>query len=75
MPASEMTDLFDPAFSTRRAVLAYRMFDSDARLPCVGKAKNLKNRLASYFPQDRPGAEDRCPGGAHRPDRNHHHRQ
>ena len=27
----------------------YRMFDADNRLLYVGKAKNLKNRLASYF--------------------------
>ncbi|MDE2037306.1 MAG: GIY-YIG nuclease family protein, partial [Pseudomonas sp.] len=27
----------------------YRMFDSEARLLYVGKAKNLKSRLASYF--------------------------
>ncbi|WP_439862311.1 excinuclease ABC subunit UvrC [Pseudomonas sp. MBLB4136] len=27
----------------------YRMFDGDARLLYVGKAKNLKKRLASYF--------------------------
>ncbi|EZH83254.1 excinuclease ABC subunit C [Ectopseudomonas composti] len=27
----------------------YRMFDSEARLLYVGKAKNLKKRLASYF--------------------------
>ena len=27
----------------------YRMFDADARLLYVGKAKNLKRRLASYF--------------------------
>ncbi|WP_409276829.1 excinuclease ABC subunit UvrC [Pseudomonas defluvii] len=27
----------------------YRMFDEDARLLYVGKAKNLKKRLASYF--------------------------
>jgi excinuclease ABC subunit C len=27
----------------------YRMFDAEARLLYVGKAKNLKNRLASYF--------------------------
>lgn len=51
-PPDTMTHIFDPsAFlatcSGRPGV--YRMFDGDGRLLYVGKAKNLKKRLSSYF--------------------------
>ncbi|MDF5807229.1 excinuclease ABC subunit UvrC [Pseudomonas aeruginosa] len=50
--ASQMSAVFDAsAFlatcSNRPGV--YRMFDADAKLLYVGKAKSLKKRLASYF--------------------------
>jgi len=52
MPAPEASAAFDaPAFlahcSSHPGV--YRMQDGDGRLLYVGKAKNLKKRLASYF--------------------------
>ena len=73
-----MTEAFDPgAFlstvSGRPGV--YRMFDSDARLLYVGKAKNLKSRLSSYFRKSGLAHQDRGPGGAYRPGRNDDHGQ
>src|SRR3989338_7046987 len=46
-PAAFDSSAFLATCSGRPGV--YRMFDVDARLLYVGKAKNLKKRLASYF--------------------------
>ena len=47
MPAPFDPSAFLATCSGRPGV--YRMFDSEARLLYVGKAKNLKKRLSSYF--------------------------
>src|SRR3990167_5688869 len=48
-PAAFDSSAFLSTCSGRPGV--YRMFDVDAKLLYVGKAKNLKKRLASYFRQ------------------------
>ena len=41
----------------------YQMYDRMGDLLYVGKAKNLKNRVASYFSSQRPGSQDHGHGG------------
>src|SRR5690242_8596835 len=38
----------------------YRMFDVDGRLIYIGKAKNLKNRVSSYFRESVDSAKTRA---------------
>lgn len=40
-----------------------------------GQGEEPEEAPGQLFPQVRPGAEDRCAGGADRPGGNHHHRQ